>query len=70
MTTRRPQKQKKQSDKQVKKRERDFLEGYDCLRCKHFKGKKRGCTMDFCCFEDEKLNAIINNKIKRKRDSL
>jgi len=66
MTTRQPQRQKKRFNKRKKIWDRHFLEGYNCPRCKHFRGIKRGCPLDSCVYEDEKLGVAANTKTKRK----
>ena len=68
MAVRQPQKQKKRFDKRKKNRERHFLEGYNCSRCKHFRSIKRGCPLDSCVYEYEKLGVAANTKAKRKRE--
>ena len=44
-----------------------FLEDCDCTVCKYYLGKKRGCKLAKCCCEDEKLDALANGRINRKR---
>jgi hypothetical protein len=39
----------------------------DCSLCKYYQGKKRGCKLEKCCCDDEKLDAIKNGRIKRER---
>ena len=49
-------------------RQHDRFKGdSDCNNCKFYQGHKRGCKLDKCCFDDEKLNAIAKGKIKRVR---
>lgn len=47
-----------------------YLEDADCKHCLYYRGKKRGCKLDSCCCEDEKLDAISKGRIKRKRGSV
>ena len=44
-----------------------YIEDMECRWCKYYQGKKRGCKLETCCFEDEKLDAIANKRIKRER---
>lgn len=44
-----------------------YLEDIDCKHCLYYLGKKHGCKFDFCCCEDEKLDAITKERTKRKR---
>ena len=44
-----------------------YLEDCDCLHCKYYQGRKRGCKLEKCCCEDEKLDAVRNGRIKRRR---
>jgi hypothetical protein len=48
------------------KRRHYSMEEIVCRNCKHYQGK-RGCKLDKCCSEDEKLEVILKNKIKQKR---
>jgi hypothetical protein len=43
-----------------------YLEDTDCRLCRHYRGKKRGCSLSSCCCEDEKLEAIAKGRINRK----
>ena len=43
------------------------LEDLSCEYCKYYRGKKRGCSREYCCCEDEKQDAIANGRINRKR---
>jgi hypothetical protein len=47
-----------------------YMEDMECRYCKFFQGKKRGCSRDKCCCEDEKLEAMAKGRIKRKRGSM
>ena len=44
-----------------------YVEDMDCPLCLHYKGKKRGCSLDICCCLEEKREALANGRIKRKR---
>ena len=46
-----------------------YLDDCDCTICLHYQGKRRGCSLDNCCCEDEKRDAIANGRIKRKKGS-
>jgi len=46
-----------------------YLEDCNCIFCKNYQGKKRGCKLDKCCCDDEKLDAIANGRIERKKGS-
>ena len=46
-----------------------FLEDTECQWCLHYQGEKKGCTLDQCCCEAEKLDATANGRINRKRGS-
>jgi len=48
---------------------RRFFNGNDCSLCRHYQGKRRGCKLDSCCREDEKLDAIAYERVKRKKGS-
>jgi hypothetical protein len=43
-----------------------YMEDMECRHCKYYQGK-RGCKLESCCCEDEKLEAITKGKIKRER---
>ena len=66
----RPQKPKKRIHDQSKIFNR--FQGYylDDVSCQYFcvnyRGKKRGCILSACEFEEEKMDAIKHGKIKRK----
>ena len=47
-----------------------FMDDMECRWCKYFQGRKRGCKLDNCCCEDEKLEALAKGRIKRKRGSV
>ncbi len=47
-----------------------YLEDTSCQYCLHYQGKRRGCALDACCCEEEKLEAIRAGRIKRSRDSM
>jgi hypothetical protein len=43
------------------------MEDMECGACLHYSGKKGGCKLDKCCCEEEKREAIANNRIKRPK---
>ena len=65
----RPQKPKRRNNK-IRKEQQIRSHGYylDDISCKcvNYKGKKRGCILSACDFEEEKLDAIKYSRIKRK----
>jgi len=44
-------------------------EDLECRWCLHYQGKKKGCKLDHCCCEAEKLDATATGRINRKRGS-
>ena len=48
-----------------------FMEDMDCELCLHYQGKSRhrkhGCKRAACACEDEKMDALANGRVKRKR---
>jgi hypothetical protein len=44
-----------------------YMEDMTCGACLHYGGKKRGCKLDKCCCEEEKRDALTNNRIARPR---
>ena len=44
-----------------------YLEDCECTSCLYYHGKRRGCVLNYCCCNDEKSEAIENDRIKRKR---
>jgi hypothetical protein len=58
---------KKRDMNGAKIRNRNYFDSENCGVCKYFMGMKRGCKLDKCRFEDEKLDAIKHGKIKGKR---
>ena len=42
-----------------------FLSDVDCKYCINFRGPKRGCRLSKCDFEEEQLDAIKHDRIKR-----
>jgi len=44
-----------------------FLDDCDCRHCKYYQGRKRGCKLENCCCDDEKLEAISAGRHKRKK---
>ena len=61
---------KKDNVRNVNKFRDYYMEDMECCHCRHFQGKKRGCKLDKCCCEDEKLDAIANGRIKRKQGAM
>jgi len=47
-----------------------FMEDIDCRDCRYYQGKKRGCKLDKCCCEDEKLESIASGRVKRKQEAM
>ena len=43
------------------------VEDLDCQYCLFFIGPKRDCSLDACCCDDIRADAIANGRIKRKR---
>jgi len=43
-----------------------YLDDISCHYCINYRGKKRGCILTACDFEEEKLDAIKYGRIKRK----
>jgi hypothetical protein len=44
-----------------------YMEDMNCMYCRFFQGRKKGCRLEQCCCEDEKLDAIKHGRIKRAR---
>jgi hypothetical protein len=65
-----PKTQKKQNVGIVQKFRGYYLEDCECLHCKYYQGRKRGCKLAQCCCDEEKLEAIAADRIKRKRGSV
>jgi hypothetical protein len=64
----RPQKSKRYRNGIIQNRFNGyFLEDTDCEYCIYWKGKKRGCILSHCDFEEEKTDAALNGRIKRDR---
>jgi hypothetical protein len=61
---------KKQNVRNVNKWRGYYLADCDCSLCRHFAGKKRGCKLDSCMCEEEKLEAVAKGRIERKRGSM
>ena len=60
-----PNKQNVRKARNINKRRKDFTENNKCRNCKYYQGHKRGCKIEMCCLEDEKLKKI---KVKFKRE--
>jgi len=58
-----------QNSRCIERFEGYYLDDCNCIYCKNYIGKKRGCKLKKCCCEDEKLNAIAHERIKRKKGS-
>lgn len=64
----RPQKSKKNRDsKSYRKWKGYYLSDVDCMYCKHYRGKKRGCPFHQCEYTEERLNAVANGKFVRPK---
>ena len=59
-------KPKKENVRIINKWEGYYMEDMQCRLCKYYRGK-RGCKFEKCLYEDEKLDAIKNGRIKRER---
>ena len=57
----------KQNARNVNKRRKDFTINLECRHCRFYQGHKRGCKLDSCRREDEKLQMITKGKTKRER---
>ena len=57
---------KKQNVRNVNKWRGYYMEDMKCRYCRYYRGK-RGCKLEMCCCEDEKLEAIAKGRIKRER---
>ena len=42
-----------------------FKGDMDCHNCKFYQGVKRGCKLEKCRYDEEKLKAIAKSRIKR-----
>jgi len=51
----------------VNKWEGYYLEDCICPLCLFYGGKKYSCILDNCCCEEEKYEARLNGRIRRKR---
>ena len=58
-----------QNTRRTSKFEGYYLEDCECIFCKNYQGKRRGCKLDKCCCDNEKLDAIAKGRIKRKKGS-
>jgi len=43
-----------------------YLNNIDCKYCVNYRGRKRGCILSMCDFEEEKMDVIKYSRIKRK----
>jgi hypothetical protein len=60
-------KSKKNNVRRIEKWRGYYMEDMQCSSCRFCQGRKRGCKLANCCCDDEKLDAIKNGRIKRKR---
>ena len=65
--SRKPQKKKDYSVRYNRKWHGYYMEDMDCKMCRHYVGKRKGCKLDICFCEDEKLDAIKHGRIKRAK---
>ena len=63
-------KPKKENVKIVQKFKGYYLDDCECQYCKNYQGRKRGCRLDKCCCDEEKLAAIAGGRINRKRGTM
>jgi len=64
----RTQKSKGQKAKRIQQRWHGYyMEDLNCKYCIYWQGKKRGCALSGCTFEEEKRNAIKNGRLKRQQ---
>jgi len=65
----RPQKPKRRINKSDKAQNRFnnyYLDEISCKYCVNYRGKKRGCVLSACDFEEEKTDAVKHGRITRK----
>lgn len=65
----RPQKPKNRANNISKAQSRAkgyYLDDISCKFCVNYRGRKRGCVLSSCEFEDEKMDAIKHSRIKWK----
>jgi hypothetical protein len=55
---------KKEYARNARKYRNRFLDDCEKQNCKHYGGRKRGCKLDKCCRDDEKLDAIAAGRHK------
>jgi len=46
-----------------------YMEDMNCRFCRHY-GGKRGCKFAKCRYDEEKLDAVKNGRIKRNRGAM
>ena len=66
----RPQKPKNRANNISRQQSRFqgyYLDDISCKFCVNYRGKKRGCILSACDFEEEKMDAIKHGRIKRNR---
>jgi hypothetical protein len=61
----RPQKSKRFRNNNIHARQKVYT-SIDCLRCVHWKGRKKGCPFRLCAYDSEKPSATNHGRIKRK----
>ena len=61
---------KKQNERIVNKWHGYYLEDLECQWCLYYISKKRGCSLTSCCCEEEKLDAIKQGRIKRRKGAM
>jgi len=66
----RPQKPKNRANN-ISRQQNRFREYYldeiSCKYCVNYRGKRKGCVLSACDFEEEKMDAIKHGRIKRNR---
>ena len=61
------QKSKKNKSNRIQDRWHGYYsEDLDCIYCLHWKGKRKGCPLSVCAYEEEKHDALANGRIKRR----
>ena len=60
---------KKANAGSVKKFRGYNLAEYECKNCRNYRGRKRGCKLDKCCRDADKLEAIAADRHRRNRGS-
>jgi len=47
-----------------------YIEDCLCCYCQYNRGAKRGCSLDMCCCINEKLDALMRGRVKRKKGAM